>query len=358
MEHATPGQTRYVRQTLLREIGREGQERLNRSRALIVGCGALGSAIADQLARAGVGFLRIADRDIVELSNLHRQILFDETDAAESLPKAVAAAARLAEINSLVRIEPLVVDVCAGNIERLCGLAGEEAGNAPVDLILDGTDNVETRYLINDVAVKHGIRWVYGGCVGTEGRAMAIVPGQTACLRCVFPQPPAAGQLPTCDTVGVLGPAAVVTGAIQAGLAIGILCDADGPPHSGLITFDLWRTDFRVLSLPERPDPQCVCCGLRRFDFLESRATQRAAVVCGQNAVQLAPPPDGRFDMESAAARLRDAAKVVRTPFFIRCEIRDLPGLAVVVFHDGRVIVQGTQDVPTARSIAARYVGT
>src|SRR5438552_9654982 len=185
---------------LLPQIGEAGQARLARARVLLIGCGALGSHIADQLVRAGVGFLRIADRDMVELTNLQRQVLFDEEDVANELPKAIAATRKLARVNSSIQTEPLVVDVDAQNIESLVD---------GCELILDGTDNVATRYLINDVAVKRKIPWIYGACVGTEGRVMAVLPGQ-ACLRCIFPNPPAAGELPTCDTAGVLGAAAGV----------------------------------------------------------------------------------------------------------------------------------------------------
>src|SRR5262245_34353204 len=205
---------RYHRQTLLPQIGEAGQRKLAGARVLLVGCGALGSTIAEQLARAGIGHLRNADRDIVELTNLQRQVLFDDSDAAGGLPKAVAAANRLSKINSTITIEPRVVDVDALNVEQLV---------AGCDMILDGTDNVATRYLVNDVAVKHTIPWIYGACVGTEGRVMTIRPGAGACLRCIFPQPPNASELATCDTAGVLGPVASVVGAMQALAAIKLL---------------------------------------------------------------------------------------------------------------------------------------
>ena len=205
--------SRYHRQVLLPQIGQAGQERLAGARVLLVGCGALGSVIAEQLARAGVGLLRIADRDVVELTNLQRQVLFDERDVAEHTPKAVAAARRLKEINSEVRVEALICDVHAGNIEDF----------VDGDLIIDGTDNVETRYLVNDISVKHGLPWVYGACVGTEGRCMAVLPPEDACLRCVYPEPPSATELPTCDTAGVLGPAAALVASLQVTAAIRLL---------------------------------------------------------------------------------------------------------------------------------------
>jgi len=358
MERDRCGQTRYARQMLLKEIGSDGQALLARARVLVIGCGALGSVAAELLARAGVGLLRIADRDIVEAGNLHRQILFAEQDALDMAPKAEAAARRLASINSSIRIEPLVADVNADNIERICGLTTSAESRQRVDLILDGTDNVETRYLINDVAVKHNVRWIYAGCVATEGRVMAVLPGKTPCLRCIFRDPPRAGELPTCDTVGVLGPAAAATAAMQAALAIRLLCHPEAAPESHLISLDVWRADFRVVSLPASPDEGCPCCGQRRFEFLESERTQRVQVLCGQNSVQLAPAPGARFDMEPVAERLRAAGKLTRTPYFSRCELEQPDGLTLIVFADGRMIVHGTQDVALARSIVARFVGT
>src|SRR5687768_2495058 len=203
---------RYHRQQLLPQVGEEGQSKIGAARVLLIGCGALGTVIADQLVRAGVGRLRICDRDVVEATNLQRQVLFDESDAAEGAPKAVAGARRLSRINSSVRIEPHVIDVHSGNIEEL--IAGRE-GLSRAHVILDGSDNAEVRYLVNDAAVKHNVPWVYGGCVGTSGRVMAIVPGKTPCLRCLFPQPPSAGELETCDTAGVLAPAAAMVASFQ-----------------------------------------------------------------------------------------------------------------------------------------------
>ena len=212
--HCQSDLARYARQVRFFPVGEDGQRRLAQSRALLCGCGALGSAIADMLVRAGVGMVRIVDRDFVELSNLQRQTLFDEADAEACLPKAVAAAEKLRRINSGVAVEPIVADVDATNIERFCG---------GMDLILDGTDNFETRFLINDAAVKLGLPWVYGGCVGAEGQTMTILPGETACLRCLMPECPAPGSTPTCDTAGILGPIVGVIASIEAVEAIKIL---------------------------------------------------------------------------------------------------------------------------------------
>jgi adenylyltransferase/sulfurtransferase len=229
---------RYHRQTLLRQIGREGQKKLASSRALLVGCGALGTVLAEQLVRAGVGTIRIIDRDVVELTNLQRQTLFDESDAAEGVPKAIAAERRLGAINSAVRIEPIVADFHAGNAEELAGRP---------DVILDGTDNAETRYLINDLAVKHGITWVYGACVGTEGRVMTVRPGDGPCLRCLFPEPPTAGELPTCDTAGVLGPLAGIVASLQAVAAIKLLSGNAAALGREMTAIDVWSNRIRSI---------------------------------------------------------------------------------------------------------------
>ncbi len=210
---------RYHRQTLLPQFGAEGQARLAAAPVLVVGCGALGSVLADQLVRAGVGYTRVVDRDVVEITNLQRQVLFDEADARDGAPKAIAAARRLAAVNSSVVIEPIIADVHARNVEEIAGV-GEAGGAWKADLILDGTDNVETRYLLNDVSIKHGVPWVYGACVGTEGRVMLVRPGKSPCLRCIFPEPPGPGELPTCDTAGVLGAASAVVASLQVAAAL------------------------------------------------------------------------------------------------------------------------------------------
>lgn len=359
---------RYHRQTLLPQIGPAGQARLGGSRVLLVGCGALGSVMADQLVRAGVGHLRIADRDIVELSNLQRQVLFDEADARDRLPKAEAAARRLGQINSIVQVEPLVVDLHSGNIEELVGLrwhglpghefpshgleARATSGAERVDVILDGTDNAETRYLVNDVAVKHGISWVYGGCVGVEGRVMAVTPGVTPCLRCLFPTPPARGELPTCDTAGVLGPAAAIVASLQAVAAIQLLTGQT--PAKQLLAMDLWNGRFHAVGLETSRRDECLCCGQRHFEFLDSRPADAGVKLCGRQAIQI-QGGRGRLDLHSIAAKLAAVGEVQETRFLVRCGLGD--GLELTVFADGRAIVQGTEDLKRARSIYARYVG-
>lgn len=342
---------RYHRQTLLPGFGASGQAKLTASRALIVGCGALGCVVADQLVRAGVGFIRLVDRDVVEITNLQRQVLFDETDAREGIPKAQAAAKRLGVVNSTIEIEPRVVDVHAGNIEELAGLNGRR-----VDLIVDGTDNVETRYLINDVSVKHGIPWVYGACVGNEGRVMMIRPDRGPCLRCVFPQPPGAGELPTCDTAGVLGPAAAVVASLQAAASLQWLSGNTSAVGEGLLTVDIWAGRFRTIDTGGRR-ADCECCGKRRWEFLD-RAMERSAVqLCGRNAVQIRPAASKGLNLQEVARRLASVGQVQAMDFLVRCQLSAEAGIGLTVFSDGRTLVQGTQDLARARTLVSRYVG-
>jgi adenylyltransferase/sulfurtransferase len=317
---------------------------------LLIGCGALGCTIAEQLSRAGVGFLRMVDRDIVELTNLQRQVLFDESDAAEHLPKAVAAAQRIRKINSTIRVDPVIADVDSGIVEQLLS-----CDDGRVDVILDGTDNVATRYLINDVSVKHDIPWVYGGCVGTEGRVMTILPGVFACLRCVFPQAPDPTTLPTCDTAGVLGPAAAVVGALQATEAIRVLT---GQAMPAFVTLDVWESEFRALSLADAKREDCPACGQHWFEFLNQPAALTARL-CGRNAIQIRPSRAGSLDSAAMELKLQPFGDVMRTPYFVRCALRgEGNGIELTVFADGRTIVHGTNDVRRARSIHARLVGS
>jgi adenylyltransferase/sulfurtransferase len=340
---------RYHRQRLLPQIGEGGQARLGASRVLLVGCGALGCHLGDQLARAGVGLLRIADRDIVEITNLQRQTLFDERDASSSAPKAAAAARRLGEINSSVVIEPIVADVWAGNIENLV---------EKIDLILDGTDNVQTRYLLNDAAIQHNIPWVHGACVGTEGRVMAIVPGQSACLRCIFPRPPAAGELPTCDTAGVLQSAAAAVASLQTTAALKILTGQWTPADRVLWKLDVWTGRFTTIDLQEAKTDECPCCGKREFQFLETSSAESATALCGRGAVQIRPSkPWSEAEFDRALQRLGKVGKVEVGTFFSRCRLLESPELVLTCFHDGRLLVHGTSDTGRARAICARYIG-
>lgn len=346
---------RYHRQVLLSQVGRTGQARLQHASVLLVGCGALGSVIAEQLVRAGVGHLRLADRDIVELTNLQRQVLFDEEDVREQTPKAVAAERQLRRVNSDVRIEARVTDVHAGNVEELAGCDGH--GKA-VDLILDGTDNVDTRNLLNDVAVKHGIPWIYGACVGTEGRCMAIVPPAGPCLRCVFPEPPDAAELPTCDTAGVLAPAAAVVASLQVTAALRLLLGQANPERESLISMDVWRGRFHSIPLKGAKRTDCPTCGHREFPYLDGSHAGRSTSLCGRNAVQIRSAQDKAIDLFRMAAKLSQIGRVQQTPYLLRCALHDPREIQLTVFPDGRAIIQGTTDFERATSIYARFVGS
>jgi molybdopterin-synthase adenylyltransferase len=357
--------TRFNRQEILPQIGPAGQGRLRASRLLVVGCGALGSAAAEMLVRSGIGFLRLVDRDLVELTNLQRQVLFDERDAAENLPKSVAAARRLREINSEVEIDAIVADANAANIESF----------ADVDLILDGTDNISTRYLLNDLSVRNRIPWIYGGCVGTEGRVWGIWPGRTACLRCIFPEPPNANELPTCDTAGVLGPAAMVVGGFQAALAIRFLVEGESAPDksapdksapdksstdksAGLVSFDVWTSRFHSLSSASIPADGCPCCQQRKFPFLSTNGMDFTTNLCGRQAVQvLRSGLAGPIDLAAIAERWQNLGTVGRSPWFVRCKLTDPSGIDLTLFSDGRLLVHGITDPMRATSLYARFVG-
>lgn len=335
---------RYSRQARFWGIGVAGQERLRAARVLVVGCGALGSAAVDLLARAGVGRITIADRDFVELSNLQRQLLFDEADAAAGAPKAVAAAQAVKRINSSVEVRPEVVDVTPANVEQLVRDA---------DVVLDGTDNFETRDLINDACVKLGIPWVYGGVIGSTGMSMTIIPGETPCFRCLFPGSQPAGTMATCDTAGVLGASVVAVAAIQWTEAVKLLVGDREHVSRGLTTLDLWSSDYQN-AVGFRRNPECACCGKRQFEFLEARATSRTASLCGRNAVQVSPGKPLRLDMPNLARKLDGVGAVTCNPYLLRFTVG---AHELTVFPDGRAIIKGTTDVAAARSLYARYVG-
>jgi molybdopterin/thiamine biosynthesis adenylyltransferase len=336
---------RYSRQILFREIGAEGQQRLLDSRVLLVGCGALGASHAEMLARAGVGKLRIVDRDFVEYTNLQRQTLFSEDDAAERTPKAVAAKKRIAAINSDIEVDAVIADVNHSNIESL--IAG-------CDLVIDGTDNFQVRYLINDACVKLGVTWIYGAAVSSYGTTMTIIPGKTPCLRCIFDEMPDAGSAPTCDTAGVIMPVIATVSAVQVTEALKILVGDMSSLHGSLMQFDLWANDRQRIRL-DTPNPDCRACGMRLFDFLDTETPEFSAVLCGRNAVQIAPPRPVTLDLEQLADRLQFAAAVNQNEYLLRFMSGDLE---MTLFRDGRAIVKGTDDVAAARSMYARFVGS
>lgn len=336
---------RYSRQILFREIGAEGQQRLLDSCVLLVGCGALGASHAEMLARAGVGKLRIVDRDFVEYTNLQRQTLFGEDDAAERTPKAIAAKRRIAAINSDIEVEAVIADVNHSNIESL--IAG-------CDLVIDGTDNFQVRYLVNDACVKLGVAWIYGAAVSSYGTTMTIIPGRTPCLRCIFDEMPDAGSAPTCDTAGVIMPIIATVSAVQVTEALKLLIGDTSSLHGSLMQFDLWANDRQRIKLSE-PDPDCRACGMRKFDFLDTETPEFSAVLCGRNAVQIAPPQAVTLDLEQLAGRLQFVAAVNQNEYLLRFTSGELE---MTVFRDGRAIVKGTDDVAAARSMYARFVGS
>jgi molybdopterin-synthase adenylyltransferase len=337
-------ENRYSRQVLFRQIGNAGQEKLLNSRVLIVGCGALGASHSETLTRAGVGFLRLVDRDFVEFSNLQRQTLYSETDAQERLPKAIAAKNRLSQINSEIEIEAIVADVNFSNIENLV---------KDCDLILDGTDNFQTRYLINDACVKLNKIWIYGAAVSSYGTTMTIQPGETPCLRCIFEEMPDAGSAPTCDTAGVIAPIISTISAIQTTEALKILTGNFDKLHKSLLQFDVWENDWRKIK-PGKANPDCKACGQKIFEFLETEAPEFSAVLCGRNAVQIAPPKPVDLDLPSLAEKLKNVGLVKQNEYLVRLNYEDYE---LTVFRDARAIIRGTDDVSVARSIYARFVG-
>jgi adenylyltransferase/sulfurtransferase len=336
---------RYSRQILFREIGREGQQKLVASRVLILGCGALGASHAEMLSRAGVGTLRIVDRDFVEFTNLQRQTLFNEEDAVARMPKAAAAKKRIAEINSEVAVEEIVADVNNSNVEELI---------RNVDLVIDGTDNFLVRYLVNDACVKTKTTWIYGAAVSSYGTTMTVIPGETPCLRCIFEEMPDAGSSPTCDTSGVIMPIIASISAVQVTEAIKLIVGDRDSLHRSLMQIDVWSNDWHRIKLAE-PNPDCKCCGRHEYEFLDAEAQEFSAVLCGRNAVQIAPPRTTTLDLASFAEKLAVTTPTKQNEYLVRFEI---DGNEVTVFRDARAIIKGTDDIAVARSIYARFIGT
>ncbi len=344
-QKTSPNLDRYIRQMRYPPLGEDGQRRLAESRVLVCGCGALGSVLANTLVRSGVGAVRIVDRDFVETSNLQRQVLFDEDDVAGQLPKAIAAAERLRRINSQVEIEPIVADVDHANIEKLC---------QGVDAIVDGTDNFEIRFLINDVAVKHGLPWVYGGCIGAEGQTMTILPGDTPCLRCLMPQCPPPGSTPTCDTAGILAPIVNVIASIEAIEALKILSGNRDAVSRQLTVVELWDNRIRQVDVSQlREQVDCPTCKRSEFPWLAGQQGSQSAILCGRNAVQLTHTGVS-IPLKELARQLEGVGQVNRNQFLLRLKVEDYE---LTVFPDGRAIIGGTDDVAVARTVYAKYVG-
>ncbi|MGH7131795.1 MAG: ThiF family adenylyltransferase [Phycisphaerales bacterium] len=352
---------RFHRQMLVPAIGVEGQQKLADAHVALVGCGALGCTIADILCRAGVGRMTIIDRDVVELTNLQRQTLYVEADAVAGTPKAEAAAARLRAISSSCRVFAEASDLTAENAESLMGMEADRPA-----ALLDGTDNFGTRYLLNDVCVKHGVPLVYGGAVGTGGAQFTVIPGRTPCLRCLFPDPPAPGVSPTCDTAGILASVSATVAALQALDAIKLIVAGPEAISTRLLSLDLWNGREHRLEVGDQRRTDCPCCGLREFEFLDGNRDGDSRTLCGRGAVQVMPPSAGRgaeIDLARLAERLRPHGDVVIGESHVRAAIREGNGsqgskLDLTVFRDGRAIVGGVTDATLARSIYARYVGS
>jgi molybdopterin-synthase adenylyltransferase len=335
-----PGQlARYSRQILFSGIGEEGQAKIRRATVAIVGCGALGSFQAETLTRGGIGRIKLIDRDYVDFSNLQRQSLYDEADAENETPKAIAASHRLEQLNRDVRIDSFVTDLTPSNAEELL---------IDCDLVLDGTDNFETRYLLNDISVKHSVPWIYGAAIGSYGIVMPVVPEQGACFACIFPEPPAGAQ-PTCDVDGVLSATAATVAARQTALAFRLL--VGWPDFKCVVeTTDVWTGKTKRIA--GAMDPQCSVCRQRKFRYLEG-LKRKPVSLCGRNAVQLhenARP----LDLKDLAVRLGPLGQVRVNDFALRMT---LPKFELTFFPDGRAIVKGTTDVAVARSLYARFVG-
>lgn len=340
---STPSTDRYSRQTLFKPIGKEGQERLRASSVALIGCGALGSTLANNLCRAGIGRLVIADRDYVEINNLQRQILFDEDDIARRLPKAVAAAEKLHRINSDVTVEALVEDINADGIEALV---------QDVDLILDATDNFATRYLLNDACVKHGRPWIYSGVIASYGVTLNIIPGETPCLRCIYPDMPLPGTTATCDTAGILnGIVGAITG-IASTEALKILLKSDKISRD-MFWMDVWENTSERIELPLFPD--CPACGQHHYEFLDMLTGTDTTSLCGRDAVQVRSGKRGEsINLPDLAERLRPVGQVSFNAYLLRLLV---DGYDVTVFPDARAIIKGTDNEMVARSIYARYIG-
>jgi molybdopterin-synthase adenylyltransferase len=332
---------RYSRQVLFAPIGPEGQKRVRQSKVAVVGCGAIGASTCTLLARAGVGTLRIIDRDYVESSNLQRQLLFDEEDARHSFPKSEAAARKLATINSEVAVEPFVRDLTSQTVHLLEG----------IDLVLDCTDNFETRYLINDFAVKHGVAWIYAAAVGSYAVTMNVLPGETACLACIFPEPPR-GTFATCETAGILNSAANLVASLQVSEAMKFMVGARDTLRRSLLSFDLWNNERSEVSAA-KPRPDCGVCSDRRFDYLEGK-TRPQITLCGRNSVQI-HERERPVDFSEMSSRLSPHGQVRYNDMVLKFWRE---AYEMTLFRDGRAIIKGTTDPMVARSLYAKFVGS
>lgn len=344
---APPASARYARQIRFAPVGESGQQLLACSRAAVVGMGALGSVIAQHLVRSGVGYVRIIDRDIIEWSNLQRQMLYTEQDVMSLLPKAQAAAGHLRAMNSSVTIEPIVADLTATNAEELL---------ADVQVIIDGSDNFSVRYVINDYSAKHKIPWIYGGAVGASGMTMTIIPHETPCYRCLFNDPPVPGTTDTCETAGVISPIVDIIGSVQATEAIKLLSGNESALHRTLFQIDLWNHAWLPVAVASAKRNDCPCCALQHYEFLDEQHSEPAAAsLCGRHSVQITPNQPAVLHLDELAKRLQSVGTITSNRFLLRIALND--GLTFVLFSDGRAIVQGTDQLTKARSIYAEILG-
>jgi len=339
-----PRDERYSRQIRFAPIGEAGQQRLQTSRVLVVGLGALGSVAADQIIRAGVGFVRLVDRDFVELSNLQRQSLFDEEDIRSNLPKAAAAEAKLRRVNSSVQIEARVDDVNPANIEDYI---------ADVDLVLDALDNFETRFVINDACAKHRKPWIYTAAVGSYGLVMPILPGATPCLRCLLGNLPAPGTSATCETAGVIAPITHVIASIQVAEALKFLTGNLDAADIRLISYDIWSHRFQRIDVGDEAMATCLVCSTGRFEYLNGTPL-RTVTLCGRNAVQLIPGVKGDINFAELSKSIAAFGPVQFNDFLLKCSC---PPYELTLFKDGRAIVKGTEETGLARSVYSKMVG-
>ena len=333
---------RYAKQILFSQIGESGQKKLLQSKVVIIGCGALGTVLANNLVRAGVGTIKIVDRDYIELSNLQRQILFDEEDIQNNLPKAAAAEQKLRKINSDIKIEGIVSDVNPKNIEKFC---------EGMDLILDATDNFQTRFLINDISVKLNIPWIYGGVIASSGMTYSIIPGKTPCFRCIFPDIPSAGSVDTCDTVGVLNGITNIIASMQSTEAIKILTERWEDVIKEMRFIDIWVNNFDNLVI--HPKENCTACKSHNYEFL-NRDAEEAVYLCGKNSIQI-NPVNTEVSMNSILNRLKTMGiEIKANSFYIKFYIEDIQ---FTLFYDGRAILKNITDVNKAKTIYAKYIG-
>lgn len=333
--------SRYSRQMLFQPVGEKGQEMLSHAKVLIVGMGALGTVIANHFVRAGVGHVVFCDRDYVEKSNLQRQLLFNEEDADQLLPKAVAAERALKKLNTSIKIEGHVTDIHAHNIESFMN---------DVNLIMDGTDNFRTRYLLNDVAYKFGVPFIYGGAVSSRGMNAVFIPGETPCLRCMFPTYDGAGQ--TCDTVGVLSPVVDIVASIQAIEGLKLLTANKHALRSNLVTFDIWENDSFEMKLKEVHE-HCPTCQLKQYPTLTEADSDHITTLCGRETIQFLT--NKGLNLSVWNERLRAVAEVKETPFLLRAHLQE--GETLILFPDGRVLIQGTEEIARAKSLFSKYIG-